>query len=380
MDTNYTTYLPVVDERWLLECQPGARELFHLSDEHRANYYPIVKRANGTYRLDDMPNGICGLFKPQRPHPPWKSAVFIQLFDGVNQTLKYVGTEHWEDTISNANTRITDKLPPWRRLAGLPDGEAICVYEDLSYGEVERVDVRKTFSQMGIGNGDILVIQRESDPVKYTKAHQQLPILPPPSFMPKTPLHNHARKLWEHRQNTDILLRYGPTGSATLKCHSQILSMSSYFDTLFNNTTFQSVSEARLDPTHNSKAVDLIIEYMYLNDPTKLINTNLCTKLAMIKFADFINMVDIVLLLTDSIRLRAIQAATICDVLKLGLENAAAGKLTELAVDWIFEHMEELHKGGPLKEFLRDNEDAYSVVIEGMRGRVNVLKRKHAEM
>ena len=86
-----------------------------------------------------------------------------------------------------------------KRLAGISRGENIIVYEDISAKNVKRLDVDTSFREADLAHGDILVVQRAADDIKYGNSHAALPPKAPQAFPPTRALYNHVRDLWKQR-------------------------------------------------------------------------------------------------------------------------------------------------------------------------------------
>ncbi|KAJ3049394.1 hypothetical protein HK097_009610 [Rhizophlyctis rosea] len=355
----------------------GTRELFSFSDETSTKtYFPIRRRQNGTYRIDHSTTTTpTGFFKHTCPDCKERGLLFVHHFDGGTNTLTYLGVQHIDDSYRAFKTI----LPSLRSLAGFRANEAIIVYKDVHKDLVHVIDPKQTLIHSEIEHGDILVVQRSNDKPHYVYAHKSLPSFPSPTTSPTKPLQKHAQKLWETRQNADVTIRYGLSASLSLKCHNFVLSISAYFNNVFNNPSFLAVSETTLDAVHDTEAVELIIEYMYLGDSSNLTKSSTELKVAMIRLADFLNLEEVLMLLVESMNPRSVQRESVCFILREGLECTQARKLADLAVDWIYRNMEVLHEEGPLKGFLRENGDAYDLVMEAISSRVKTLKRKFGD-
>ncbi|KAJ3046445.1 hypothetical protein HK097_000855, partial [Rhizophlyctis rosea] len=226
----------------------------------------------------------------------------------------------------------------------------------------------QTFQEADLDTGDFIVIQRNSDKIKYIDVHQN-PALVPSPVDAKTAFHDYFRNIQKHNQNLDVTIRYGPSASFSLRCHSQILSKCLYFNTLFTNTAFKPVSESTLDPTYHPKAVEHIIEYIYLSTiPTT--DLDLYVTLSMIKFADFLNMADVVEVLIQSIRPDSLSCVTFCIVIKFGYENLSARGLIDVAVRWTPAiNVGLLSSIESVKEFKRENDGAWRLFADAINRR-----------
>lgn len=371
------TNAPIFDEYTLQQKPTGAR-VFDFSHTQAQKYLPIVRRSNGTYRIDesyDADNYATGFYSHHCADCKNRPLLFVQHFDGPSKTLRFVGAVHIDDR-KNAFASI---LPQLRQLVGFADGEDVCAYDDCHKQLVVPIDLQDSFSDNTLSHGDMIVVQQASETPKYIEAYKDLLPFPAPSTASDSALHTHIRNLWNNRQNADVIIRFGPSAALSLKCHSLILSMSPYFNNVFNNKSFARVSETTLDSIHDPTAIETIIEYMYLGNSLTLTTGTVNLKIAMIKVADFLNLDDLVKILVDSINMRSLRRTLVHSVLRLGLDCAAARNLVVVASDWIFANIEVLREDGPLKEFLRENEGAYNVVMEGVGTRVTSLKRKRDE-
>ena len=239
-----------------LKKQKGSRELFNLQPFEELDKFSIIRRKNGTFRVHEQIRGPvfhhrCGDCKRGTP------LLFVQQYDSTSG-LKFVGTLH----ALSKNSTFEQFLPKLRGILALPNNEPIRVFEDVRNLMLERLCFQKTFHELELTTGDILVVEKETEPISFAKVYQTLPRLPP-RLLPHVPIvQNHAAHLWETKTATDINLRYGPANSLSLGCHRVILCCVPYFRSLLEGHAFKEVQDPVLDEIYPPPAVEGLIEFI----------------------------------------------------------------------------------------------------------------------
>jgi ubiquitin-specific protease-like protein/BTB/POZ domain-containing protein len=362
-----------------LKRQKGSRELFNLQPSDALDKFSIVHQKNGTLRVSESVDDTAFFHHRCDDCKLGRALLFVQQYDSTSG-LKFVGTLH---ALSQHST-FEQFLPKLRGILALPDDEPIRVFEDAGDSTVHRVRFEKTFRDLKLTTGDILVVERETEPNSFGEVYQTLPKLPP-RLLPHVPIvQNHAARLWETKNATDINLRYGPANSLSLGCHRMILSCVPYFRSLLEGQAFKEVHDPVLDAIYPPSAVEGLIEFIYVGDVGKLLDKPFSILASTVQLADFLNFEDGLKALLDNLSVDILRTPSdIVEAFTVGLSCVRAGKLATMAVEQIIVSKSMLYEEGLVKDFLQQNEEAYVRVmrriaeeLETSSDREGVRKRK----
>lgn len=356
----------------------GSREVFgvDLPEMNNPTYLiPFVRRANKTYRIDvgtissqhmlihECDGNKCGV--------TGTFLVMLLKYDGNENSLTTLGTLHLSE-----RAELRDYLPDLRRMAGWSAAEEVSVYEDVKKSMVSLLDTSCKCKDLDLGWGDTLVIQKASDSIAFQDVARGLPHKPIITTgqcapLPPDQLRQHAATLWKERTGADIAIHYGPPESQrSIKAHRFVLSLSPYFHHLLHHETFGRVSDTTLDPSFGSKAVEIIIEYLYTGAVNTLVSTDTDTMMDLLSLCDFLLLENEFTALTAHFRLRKGDGGMAAKALTLGLNRPAAARLMEVVLSWVALNVTAVYAEGPFRDALLKDEAAAALVMEHIQSRL----------
>ncbi|KAJ3045148.1 hypothetical protein HDV00_011874 [Rhizophlyctis rosea] len=305
------------------------------------------------YLNHHCPSNLCG----QDPKP---SLVFLKFFNAATMTLTYVGSLHVqpEDIFSTHLPTIRQLLGPWGA------GHELRFWEDIHEQRLSRIDTNRTCDRLALETGDIIVIQNASEEVIYPQVCLKFKATDGPmmTVAKKWPVSDYLATLWKDQIGADVTVTYGDESH---NCHRLILSRAPYFNTLFTTTGFANIGNTislpdELDP----HAVELVLEYLYINDFDKLFHLDSDSTLAVIRVLDFLCMMEEVRLLAPSVALVGCSEETLIDALELGSKCLAGGALLKSVAVYMADNSDVVEGKGLFAEYLASEPNTYSVLIE----------------
>lgn len=360
----------IVDESNLIS---GSRELIHVPRSNDSLcLIPLyvtrhgALRPNTSRRVSDIYQEASGLLAHRCTIPQCDgNFVYVQFFDGEAETLTYHGVLHYDtgDLIFG----IVEKLAAH---VGLPEDENLKFFIEKG---PENVVVSTEAGDLS--SGDVVIVQRQSDVWKYINVFRSLPyapaavtFTPAPSNSPLTAL---AKRLWETRAGSDVVVKYGPDAGTESACHRLILMGAPYFQRLFNNADFAPVIAATIDSRFPGIVVELALEYLYLGDAKRLAaaTEGPMDALLLMELLDFLNVEEPMGYLGAMFPIKDATINLVVDALELGMRCRAAQSIWEKALDWICTNPTSL-KEPALRAFVMGSPEGYDAVMSRVAGRL----------
>ena len=356
------TWLPVFDDETLRG--PCHRLLFDVSGK---KLHPLIEDTDGKFGLKE-PSTFYGFYSHECDEcseplydPEDAPLFFVQHFDGVSGTLTFVGSIHLR-----LHRPLHTALQELQKLAGIAGHEGVCIWREKVGRGVVSVDVTKTPYGSFLCDGT-LIIQRNSDEIKYASAFERI-LLDPLPVIPKFSLHSngaHIGSLFLDKRGSDVTINYGPSSSLSMACHRVVITVAPYFDNLIYGTLFKPVTDAvTIHESQDPEAVELLVRYMYVQEARILTETSSATKLALLRLADFLLWDAPSETCLNSLEVDSVELA--CDVLELGMSVAPrmTQRLFDRAVCFLVRNTECFHQPGRVKDLLMENEIIGELVAE----------------